>query len=143
MTKANDTQVGGGHYKTKIEHWDYVVANKLNYFEGQITKYVTRCRNKNGMQDLEKARHFLDKYMEIYLEVEGHTFVQVSTDLNNIKEIAGFSDDIFLYEGVGHGMSIYSHRETKQQVRAHSLAEAHIVWNRFNAPLESGESHAN
>jgi hypothetical protein len=62
---ANDKQVGGGHYGSPIQHWDYVVANDLDYFQGQITKYVTRWKKKNGVQDLEKARHFLDKYIEL------------------------------------------------------------------------------
>ncbi len=68
MSKANNTQVGGNHYKTKMEHWDYVVANDLGYFEGQITKYVTRHRKKNGLEDLHKARHFLDKLIEVEKE---------------------------------------------------------------------------
>lgn len=65
-SEANTKQVGGGHYKSVVQHWDYVVANDLNYFEGQITKYVTRARKKNGMQDLQKAAHFLQKYMEVF-----------------------------------------------------------------------------
>lgn len=65
MSSANERQVGGQHYQSPIQHWDYVVANNLDYFQGQITKYVTRWRNKNGVQDLEKARHFLDKYIEL------------------------------------------------------------------------------
>lgn len=65
MTSANDRQVGGTHYRSDIQHWDFVVANNLDYFQGQITKYVTRWRNKNGLNDLEKARHFLDKYIEL------------------------------------------------------------------------------
>lgn len=65
MPSANERQVGGQHYQSPIQHWDYVVANNLDYFQGQITKYVTRWRNKNGVQDLEKARHFLDKYIEL------------------------------------------------------------------------------
>lgn len=64
MSAANERQEGGEHYKTKIQHWDYVIANELGYFEGQITKYVTRWRKKNGMEDLLKARHFLDKLIE-------------------------------------------------------------------------------
>ncbi len=63
---ANSFQVGGDHYRTKIEHWDFVIANDLNYLEGQITKYVCRARKKNGRQDLEKAMHFLVKYLEVY-----------------------------------------------------------------------------
>ena len=62
---ANNKQVGGTHYKTPIQHWDYVVANDLDYFQAQITKYVTRWKKKGGMQDLQKARHFLDKYIEV------------------------------------------------------------------------------
>jgi len=62
--RANDTQVAGDHYRTPIQHWDYVLANDLGYFEGQITKYVTRWRKKNGVQDLRKALHFLEKLIE-------------------------------------------------------------------------------
>jgi hypothetical protein len=64
---ANRTQIGGNHYRTEIQHWDYVVANDLDYFQGQITKYITRWRKKNGVSDLYKARHFLDKYVEVIL----------------------------------------------------------------------------
>lgn len=62
---ANKRQVGGRHYKSYIEHWDYVAANDLDYFQGQITKYVARWKLKGGLEDLQKARHFLDKYIEI------------------------------------------------------------------------------
>lgn len=63
---ANNRQVAGNHYSAPMQHWDFVVANDLNYFEGQITKYVTRCRKKGQtVQDLEKAKHFLEKYIEI------------------------------------------------------------------------------
>lgn len=62
---SNDKQVGGEHYKSPIQHWDYVVANDLDYFQAQITKYVTRWKKKNGVQDLLKAQHFLEKYIEL------------------------------------------------------------------------------
>lgn len=65
MTSANDRQVGGEHYKADIQHWDFVLANGLGYLEGQISKYVTRWRKKNGMQDLYKARHYLEKLIEV------------------------------------------------------------------------------
>lgn len=62
---ANDTQVGGAHYKSKaIQPWDYIVSNRLGYLEGNIVKYVSRWQDKNGVQDLEKARHYLDKLVE-------------------------------------------------------------------------------
>ena len=62
--RANDRQEGGTHYAKPIQHWDYVIAQGLGYFEGQITKYVSRWRDKNGLEDLKKARHFLDKLIE-------------------------------------------------------------------------------
>ena len=63
---ANDRQVGGDHYKREgREHWDIVAEFDLDYFQGQITKYVMRWKEKNGVQDLEKAHHFLEKYLEI------------------------------------------------------------------------------
>lgn len=62
---ANDKQVGGSHYqRLAIQHWDYVLANTLPYLEAQITRYVSRWRNKNGLQDLGKAAHYLEKLIE-------------------------------------------------------------------------------
>lgn len=73
MTEANKRQVGGTHYKDMaIEHWDVVALNNLDYFQGQVTKYVMRWRGKNGLQDLDKAAHFLQKYIEVEkLRAEG------------------------------------------------------------------------
>ena len=62
---ANEKQVAGSHYRSDIQHWDYVIANDLDYFQGQITKYVTRWKRKNGLTDLLKAQHFLEKYIEL------------------------------------------------------------------------------
>lgn len=70
MNSANSRQVGGEHYQSPIQHWDFVAANGLDYFQGQITKYVCRWRYKNGVQDLEKARHFLEKYIELAREID-------------------------------------------------------------------------
>lgn len=61
---ANATQVGGTHYRTSWQHWDFVIKLKLGYFEGQITKYVTRHKKKNGLQDVEKALHYAQKARE-------------------------------------------------------------------------------
>ncbi len=68
---ANDRQVGGKHYQDavgkcphcqgSIQHWD-LYAN-LPYLVGQATKYTTR--QKNGVEDLEKAVHFLQKLAEV------------------------------------------------------------------------------
>ena len=63
--KANDVQVGGDHYKKKtIEPWDYIIANNLGFLEGNAIKYITRHKEKNGVQDIDKAIHYLTKLKE-------------------------------------------------------------------------------
>ena len=65
-SETNKVQIGGQHYKAmRIQPWDYIIANELDYFQGSIVKYITRWRTKGGVEDLEKARHFLDKYIEM------------------------------------------------------------------------------
>lgn len=65
---SNTTQVGGNHYKgTTYQHWDFVILGLHGrYLEGNITKYIARWRKKNGLQDLQKARHYLNKLIELY-----------------------------------------------------------------------------
>lgn len=69
MSKANERQVGGSHYtahgQNELQHWDIVAIFGLGYFEGQITKYLFRWKNKNGIQDLHKCLHYLEKLIEI------------------------------------------------------------------------------
>ena len=63
---ANDKQIGGQHYKTKaIQPWDYIADNNLGYFEGTAIKYLSRFRDKGGVNDLKKAIHFIEKLIEI------------------------------------------------------------------------------
>lgn len=58
-------QVGGGHYKTMaIQPVEFILANGIPFIEGCVIKYVSRWRNKNGVEDLKKARHFLDILIE-------------------------------------------------------------------------------
>lgn len=67
---ANNRQVGGNHYKTGgEEHWDrqWRLYGR-GYFIGCITKYVERYHEKNGLQDLQKAQHFLEKLIELEQE---------------------------------------------------------------------------
>ena len=66
IQRADDTQVGGSHYKDKtIQPWDYIIANDLGYLEGNVVKYVSRWKNKNGIEDLKKAQHYLSKLIEV------------------------------------------------------------------------------
>lgn len=63
---ANERQVGGSHYKKGgEEHWDRAWRLKYDPFQYIITKWIERWREKGGIQDLEKARHALDKYIEV------------------------------------------------------------------------------
>lgn len=63
---SNDIQIGGKHYKKcLIQPWNYVHANGLDYFQGSIIKYITRWKDKGGVEDLRKAKHFLEKYIEL------------------------------------------------------------------------------
>lgn len=61
---ANTRQVGGSHYQAAVQHWDLVIRNHVGYAEGCSTKYLTRWKKKNGLEDLNKAVHFLDKLIE-------------------------------------------------------------------------------
>ena len=53
-------QVGGNHYKKAIQPWDIINEWNLNYWAGNIIKYVLRYPYKNGVEDLEKAKHYLE-----------------------------------------------------------------------------------
>lgn len=60
------TQVGGGHYKDMaIQPVEYITANNLGFVEGSVIKYVSRWRKKGGVDDLRKARHFIDLLIEL------------------------------------------------------------------------------
>ena len=64
--KANAIQIGGDHYKNGgEEHWDRAWRLKYDPFQYIITKWVERWKKKGGLEDLRKARHALDKYIEL------------------------------------------------------------------------------
>jgi hypothetical protein len=59
-------QEGGAHYKDMtIQPVEYIHANGVGYFEGNVIKYVSRWRSKGGIEDLKKARHYLDLLLEL------------------------------------------------------------------------------
>lgn len=63
---ALDVQVDGNHYKNlKIQPVEYIHANNIPYIEGNIIKYITRWRDKNGVKDLEKVKHYVDLLIEL------------------------------------------------------------------------------
>jgi len=63
---ALETQEGGTHYKDmKIQPIEFIHANNIPFAEGCAIKYLCRWRSKNGIKDLEKARHFIDLLIEL------------------------------------------------------------------------------
>ena len=54
-------QIGGNHYdKMKIQPITFIVDNEIPFIEGNIIKYVCRWKDKGGVEDLKKAKHYLD-----------------------------------------------------------------------------------
>ena len=70
MTTANEKQVGGDHYRTKtIQPWaameSWMSREAFSgYLQGNAIKYLCRHREKGGLADLEKAKHYIEKLIE-------------------------------------------------------------------------------
>ena len=65
MNDPYDTQVGGNHYQTmKIQPAEFINKNEMKFAEGNAIKYICRHVNKGGLQDLEKAKHYIDMIIE-------------------------------------------------------------------------------
>ena len=71
MIKASDMQIGGNHYTSKsVQPWaameSWMTKEQFSGFlRGNAIKYLARCDDKGGVEDLKKARHYLDKLIEI------------------------------------------------------------------------------
>jgi len=62
---AKDYQIGGSHYKDKgIQPIEYIMTNGLGFCEGNVVKYVSRWKDKNGLDDLLKAKHYIEFLIE-------------------------------------------------------------------------------
>ena len=63
---AKEEQIGGQHYKDMaIQPAEFITKNGIGYIEGSVIKYVCRWRKKNGIEDLKKAKHFLELLIEL------------------------------------------------------------------------------
>lgn len=83
---ANEQQFGGTHYKQyQIQPWDYIVSNNLGYLEGSAIKYISRWKDKGGIQDIHKAIHFLEKLIEV--EEEKQKLAQTPKGLGEYSEV--------------------------------------------------------
>lgn len=70
----SDIQIGGDHYRSKtIQPWEAMEAWMSHeafagFLKGNVIKYLCRYKDKNGVEDLKKARHYLDKLIEVESE---------------------------------------------------------------------------
>lgn len=79
MNNPLDTQIGGDHYKAmKIQPMEYSMANNLDACQHTAIKYITRFRQKGGIEDLEKAKHCIDMLIQFEL---GHTPVDLKHEI--------------------------------------------------------------
>ena len=77
MTEKYDPVKRPAHYNQGgIEPIDYIVANKLTYCEGNVVKYISRWRHKGGVEDLKKAKQYID----FIIDKEGVTTVTETKD---------------------------------------------------------------
>ena len=90
MNDPYDTQVGGNHYQTmKIQPAEFINKNEMKFAEGNAIKYICRHVNKGGLQDLEKAKHYIDMIIERdYADEAKNSSVDSGVDIS--------------YEGLSH-----------------------------------------
>ena len=134
---ANKMQVGGSHYQSDYQHWDWAINIRLGYLESAATKYVTRWRGKNGVQDVEKAIHYLIKAKEAWVdgrypnrslftdplrEEFAKKQTQMWLDANGIKGIeADFMWAVALWKNdVGLSLAIGRARQVLDMATAHT-----------------------
>lgn len=88
QSKANERQVGGEHYKSSHQHWDFIDDHGYSYLQGCATKYLLRWRQKNGVQDVEKSLHFAEKFLERgnARVKRGHLFTTDGTDEQQVSD---------------------------------------------------------
>ena len=64
--RATERQIGGNHYTHfKIQPIEFITKNKLSFIQGCIIKYICRFENKNGVEDLEKIKHYCDLQIQM------------------------------------------------------------------------------
>ena len=81
---ALDKQEGGKRYKDmKIQPIEFIHANNLGFCEANVVKYITRWRTKNGIEDLQKAKHYID----LLIQLEERENARVSRQLDATKPV--------------------------------------------------------
>jgi hypothetical protein len=89
---ANDKQIAGTHYQGAMQPWDFIISNNLGYLEGTAIKYLARWRKKNGIEDLRKAIHFIEKLIETELAKPSVSSMAQRCQLLPVRPTAGGGD---------------------------------------------------
>ena len=98
---ALDEQVGGDHYKKLgIQPVELIKVINANFFQGNVIKYVTRYKDKNGIKDLEKARHYLELMRELKPQTDTKLsqeyLLEAVTNYSTGNNLGDFERDIIL-----------------------------------------------
>jgi len=137
--KPLDVQIGGDHYKSMaIQPMEYSMANKLDACQHTIIKYVTRFRDKGGIQDLEKAKHCID--LLIHFERQAATVKESLTvhpvhpatfdhiDLTDVEIASAIDDDSERMQAIGQNGNGGEHYGAPDWSKAPDNAVAYIDW---------------
>jgi hypothetical protein len=92
LVRASDAQIGGSHYKDfAIQPAEFIHKNGLSFLVGNIIKYVCRYGAKNGRQDLEKAKHYIDLLLEF--EYSARDDMAAADEMHGLKSYGNSIDD--------------------------------------------------
>ena len=101
MSNPYDTQVGGNHYQTmKIQPAEFINKNEMKFAEGNAIKYICRHVNKGGLQDLEKAKHYIDMIIDRDYGDDVEKSKVFPSDLSDKDDL---SNDIYYPSGASIG----------------------------------------
>jgi hypothetical protein len=137
---ANDKQIGGEHYKKGgEEHWDRAWRLKYDPFQYIITKWVERWKEKGGVEDLKKAQHAIEKYIELHSPPTMQPGHIVNYGPNPLVSPTGWLG--FVFEGADAKGFLYTCRSCGNHVRVGENMppySAHI-----NCPSEPDHRYTN
>lgn len=68
--EGKNSNIKPSYYGTGIDVIEFCLRNNLTFMQGNVIKYVTRYKNKNGIEDLEKAKEYIDRLIEFEKENE-------------------------------------------------------------------------
>lgn len=104
-------QVGGTHYRSVYQHWDWVTDIGLPYLPACATKYVVRWRKKNGRQDLMKARSYVEKIISSHNQIDW----SMTATSNRFTELFIAVTDVGLVESSVIWLILSNTRESLQK----------------------------